>query len=325
MSSLGNLVPTPPQSLSQRKRIGASTAAAAIGISPYARPIDVWLELTGRKQRDNTDTGPSYWGRVLEPVIRAQYVERNSVTVHVPPDSLFHVELPFVSATPDGIVLDGNNKWLHVGPQCKNVGLRAAPQWEEGPPDHYRVQAVIEMAVTNLPRLDFAVLMGGQDYREFTVTRDRKLEDDILEALTVFWGYVENDIEPPVDDSPSFASHLASKISRSNVIVKADSLSDGYVMEWLNAQRQIDALEENVARIKNNLLEFLANHNADTLQSSSGIVKLGAGRVTTSWKDVIEELIEDKLVSREVVNAVSDRHKNTGSRPLNRPREWSAK
>jgi hypothetical protein len=66
----------------------------------------------------------------------------------------------------------------------KNVGLRMAPAWADNTiPVDYLIQGVVEMAVTGLPRIDFAVLIGGQQYEERTLWRDAELEADVVEQL----------------------------------------------------------------------------------------------------------------------------------------------
>jgi predicted phage-related endonuclease len=97
------LVPSPPQERTDHG-VGASSAAAAIGVSEYRSRLDAWLEATGRVA-GFAGNERTQWGQVLEPVIRAHYVELHAVTVHVPPQSLFHREHSFIRATPDGIVL----------------------------------------------------------------------------------------------------------------------------------------------------------------------------------------------------------------------------
>src|SRR5690349_21449797 len=106
------LVPSPPQERTDRG-VGASSAAAAGGVSEYRSPLDAWLEATGRVAPFSGNER-TRWGQVLEPVIRAHYVELHAVTVHVPPESLFHPEHDFIRATPDGIVIGPDDVWQFV-------------------------------------------------------------------------------------------------------------------------------------------------------------------------------------------------------------------
>jgi predicted phage-related endonuclease len=78
MATATNLVPGPEQTRTDHG-VGASSAAAAIGVSEYRSRLDAWLEATGRVARSPA-TRRTQWGQVLEPVIRAHYVELHGVT-----------------------------------------------------------------------------------------------------------------------------------------------------------------------------------------------------------------------------------------------------
>ena len=51
----------------RRAILGGSTIAAAAGIDPYCSPVRLWLEMTGRVERQETEA--MAWGKRLQPVI----------------------------------------------------------------------------------------------------------------------------------------------------------------------------------------------------------------------------------------------------------------
>lgn len=302
MTAARPLVTAPPQAL-VKQGVGASMAATAIGLNPYQRPIDAWLVLTGRAA-PFAGNEATQWGQILEPVIRAHYVEKNQVAVYVPPTSLFHPELPWLRATPDGIVVE-NGTWQYVAPQVKSVGLRMAPRWEDGPPEEYVIQAVVEMAVTNLDRLDFAVLIGAQKYEQHIVHRDAELESLVLQQLRDFWRLVEIDQQPEVDGSDTFRRHLVGQIKKRQVIeATADELPK--LERWREVAIDLKKLKSEEKHIKNELLAVLAAKNGNVLASSLGDIKVGNPRKKTGWKDVAEKLRPlhrvAHLLDREFVN-----------------------
>lgn len=287
--STAALVPSPPQERTDAG-VGASSAAAAIGVSEYRSRLDAWLEATGRVAgfEGNERTR---WGQVLEPVIRAHYVELHGVTVHVPPESLFHREHAFIRATPDGIVLGPGDSWQFVGPQVKNVGLRMAPAWADGVvPVDYLIQGVVEMSVTSLPRIDFAVLMGGQHYEERTLWRDAELEADVIEQLVEFWRLVQTNTQPEIDESRAFRSHLLQQIKRkATVEASAATLAD--LERWRDVAREIKTLKLEEGVLKNRVVAAIAAANANKLTSPIGNVSIGsAPKRTVSWKSIAEQL-----------------------------------
>lgn len=361
MATATNLVPGPEQTRTDFG-IGASSAAAAIGVSDYHSRLDAWLEATGRVA-PFAGNEKTKWGQILEPVIRAHYVERNGATVHVPPTSLFHADFAFIRATPDGIVLDPmTHAWQYIGPQVKNVGLRMAPAWDDRAiPADYLIQGVVEMGVTNLPRIDFAVLIGGQEYREVTLWRDGELEAEVVDQLREFWQLVETTTQPEIDNSRKFRAHALSMIKR-KAMVTASHTEIADLERWRDVAVQIKALKREEDTIKNRVVASLAAANANRMTSPLGDITVGNPVKKTSWKEVagdlspmvstlqlaareIEalraELAEDRLdhpllqrvealrAQLKLVTTLTSfdevlaKHTKTGDPRVNRPRNWT--
>jgi putative phage-type endonuclease len=116
--------------------IGSSDAAAAVGISPYKSPLELWLEKTSRQPAPDLAANDAvFWGTTLEEIIAKVYAERTGTKVRRLNAVLQHPEYPFMLANLDRVVqhpTDGNGIL-----EVKTAGLFSAPQWEEGVPDSY--------------------------------------------------------------------------------------------------------------------------------------------------------------------------------------------
>ena len=55
------------------KGIGASEAAAVLGIDPYTTPYELWMLKTGRMEKDVSNKEAVIMGNMLEPVIAKRY------------------------------------------------------------------------------------------------------------------------------------------------------------------------------------------------------------------------------------------------------------
>lgn len=310
-----------------RHGIGGSQAAAALGVHPYQSPISLWQELVGELPgfEGNERTR---WGNVLEPVVRQEYVERHGCAVHVPQGSLYaaHSEArDWARATPDGIVVDadGGGRWLY-GLEVKTAGLRVADRWgEEGTdevPAEYLIQCQHYMAVTGLQRWDVAVLIGGQDYREYRVDRDDEIIATIFEQVGRFWDdHVLARVPPPIDGTDDYRDYLARRYPHTRAdYLEADAETEGMVAELLGLREDRRVLEEMIAERENQLRAAIGE--AAGLITSAGKLHYKPRRGAPNWKRVAEELAEAHDVDAGTLAELADLNRNRDSRPLTYPR-----
>jgi putative phage-type endonuclease len=180
----------------RRKGIGASEAAAALGLSPFETPLGLYLRKTGQVP-EPVETEAMRWGTLLEGPIGEEYCRRTGREIVHRQYFIRHPDRPHVSATCDAI-----NDW------GKPVEFKAVSGWtgkdlgeEESDeiPDHWLIQAQIQMALTFSEQCEFAVLIGGQTLRLFCVLANPELMGMILGKLDVFWRRVERRDPPPPD------------------------------------------------------------------------------------------------------------------------------
>lgn len=292
--------------------IGASEIAAVVGLNPYASPWDVWLYKTGQVDRDPTN-GPMEWGHRLEPAIRQKYVDMTESTVWAPPQSLYDEQVTWARATPDGIVVSSgiaNRKNWQSLLQCKNVGTWVEKAWSAAPPIYVQLQEQWEMRVTGLDRADVAVLIGGNDYRCYTVHRDDKMIGDLLTIADDFWHKVESRTQPIVDDSDACKEHFEKKYTKaSNIEMVADEECESLFVEWQRLHLEEKRIEKEAKRIRNLVRERLAEAQADRIKSSIGTAVLqrsgGKPTVETDWKVIAELLGSTKCTPEEFAELVT--------------------
>jgi putative phage-type endonuclease len=270
------------------KGIGGSQAAAACGVSPYTSRLKLWLLMTGRAE-DSPMGEQARWGQILEPVVRGYFAHRNGYTgehsrILVPEDSIYHPELPWLRATPDGLIQEDIPASLGGGSFLKSVVEVKCPSWrtawhwghplQRSVPPHYRMQAVVEMAVTGLDRAEFPVLIGGSDYFELTVERDADLEAQVLEQLADFWRLVETDTPPEVDDADEWRSYFADRLPRERVEMTASPDMEGAMDDWFRAHIDLrNATKANEAA-RNRVLAGAVAQNANRIKTDHGWVSV---------------------------------------------------
>ncbi len=89
----------------RRGGIGSSDAAAAVGLSPYKSPLELWLEKTGRKEGpDLSGSEAVFWGTTLEAIVANVYANRTGNKVRRVNAVLQHPDHPFMLANLDRAV-----------------------------------------------------------------------------------------------------------------------------------------------------------------------------------------------------------------------------
>lgn len=195
----------------RRQGVGASEVAALLGVDPYRSAFAVWAEKTGRVvPEDLSDKQAVQWGNALEPLVARAWseqtgreiVDHGRTTIRRRAHSLLF-------ATLDREIVDAGDG---IGPgvlEVKAPGYLQREHWESDPPLKYVVQVQAQLAVTGHQWGVLAALIGGQDFRAFTIDRDDALIEVIEDAVTTFWRCVEEGVPPSVDGSESTRHALA--------------------------------------------------------------------------------------------------------------------
>lgn len=175
----------------RRTGIGGSDVAPILGLSPWQSPVDVFLDKRG-EIADQPENDAMKWGILLEPVVRQEYSNQTGRAVMMPGAMLRHPKHSFMLANLDGYT-EGNRifeaKTARSGEGWGEPGSDEVPQ-------HYLFQVQHYMAVTGYPVADLAVLIGGSDFRIYTIDADAELHEMLIEAEAAFWRRVV-DNEPP--------------------------------------------------------------------------------------------------------------------------------
>ena len=189
----------------RRTGIGGSDAAAAVGLSPYTSPLELWLDKTGRSEGlprpDPADTtSPTYWGTLLEPIVAAVYTQQTGNRVRKVNAVLRHRSIPFMLANIDREVVGVPGVQIL---ECKTAGEFCSRLWRDGVPEYVQLQVQHQLAVTGKQAAHVAVLLCGQALEVHRIERDDALIGRLIELEARFWQFVESDTPPPADGSDS--------------------------------------------------------------------------------------------------------------------------
>jgi putative phage-type endonuclease len=229
----------------RRTRIGASEIAAVAGLSPYAGPLDIYAEKLGLSEpfQGNERTK---WGNIMEPVIAHRYsVEHPEVLVSGDGTSTYlHADHEWAAATPDRVVCKAGGAPVLL--EIKTAGVRQAKYWGEPwtdrVPEHYLAQVHWQMFVINnracgardplfsevVSEAHLAVLIGGNDYREYVVPRDEEFEGMLFDAAHSFWHHNVLGQAPPDATAPGELKRYVERAygEHGQTLVEVEDLAD---------------------------------------------------------------------------------------------------
>lgn len=187
---------TEEQRLERKNYIGGSDMPIILGLSSYKTPYQLYCEKKGIIESTFEQTQLQYWGNQLEVLIRKEFRKRNRIKVTTPKETITHPFYDFLRANIDGFI----PKWNSIfEAKCSHQFM--AQHWGESDSDtipmEYLVQVAFYCSVTNADSAHIAVLIGGNEYRQFKYKRDLELETTIIDSAVAFWEAMQNNVPPP--------------------------------------------------------------------------------------------------------------------------------
>lgn len=195
---------TPEWHAARAGGIGASEIASVVGLSPYVSAFHLWHmkkgNLPGQSKSDAMD-----WGHRLEPVVRDWFAERHpEFKVFETPGTYAHSERAWQRCNPDGLlhpdVMSSKPCALYEG-KTSRFGDGFGPSGSDQIPLSYRCQVQHSLDIFDLPRAYVAVLIGGNEPREYVIEADAEDQATLRDAGARFWQSLQDDNEPPIDAS----------------------------------------------------------------------------------------------------------------------------
>lgn len=170
--------------------LGSSDAAAILGVSKWATPVDVWRRKVHPETiEEDPDKAKIFRrGRLMEPVIREMAAEDYGLEIVAanrrypdPEHDWMRAEIDFETEE-DGAIVNAD---------CKSVSPFMAHEWgEEGTneiPIEYHAQFQFGMMVTGRARCDVYALFGTDQLVRYVVHRDEETIAAMREKCIRFW------------------------------------------------------------------------------------------------------------------------------------------
>lgn len=253
----------------RRRGIGASEAAAVLGLSKFLSPMDVWTDKVGLAE-PRAELERMKWGKRLQRPIADGYAEETRRTLIDPgPYTLLRsVRYPWLVASPDYFLMQHD---ASAGPgtlDVKNSSVFMRQDWSEEPPLPYQIQVQQQLLVTGLTWGVLAVLLGGQELMYADLVVHAGARAWLLEDLEKFWRLVQAEMPPAVlDGSAQTTAALRALFPKpepgQTVVLPPEALEWDRVVQ--EGEASIDALEGAVNAAKNQLRAAIGSAEAGLL------------------------------------------------------------
>lgn len=290
---------TESQLKDRKTGIGGSDAAAVCGMSKWKTPVDIFIDKTSEDVGEGINNRFTYWGSRLESVLIEEYIKQSGINVKTDNPVIRHPKNNFMLANIDGMAEDG------AIIECKTASF--SDGWGDAGtdeiPDEYLIQCAHYAVIYDAPRVDIAVLIGGNDFRIYTYNRNHVMEGILVKRETEFWNdFVLKNTPPPSLRKDDF-SKLIKKTS-GNFKNAGDSVIS-LISMVSNIKKQIKDLEAQEESAVFSLKEIISDF--DGLDDDSG-------NILATWKFQKQNRIDVNAIKNELPDVYNKYLKSSQTR-----------
>lgn len=231
---------TEKQKAAREQSLGSSDAPVVAGVSPYKSPLELYYQLEGSLPRYTDDESQAQRiGSKLEPMIAELAAEDLGLKIRRSATRK-HADHPFMVANLDFEIVS-NPK----GPGLLEIKNRGASKPFDTLPDDIALQVAHQLAVTQREWGIVAVLFGFGTLKTYEVSRDKELEEYLIELEARFMLRVTKGEPPDHTWTPETVGILKK-------LYPADSgttiaLPDNHALNaqgFIQAKKELEAAEE---------------------------------------------------------------------------------
>lgn len=232
----------------RKNGIGGSDAAAVLGLHPFASPVSVWADKTGRSP-ETPDNEAMWLGRILEEPVAKRIAEENSIKIRRRNAMLQHPKYPWMIADIDYEMV-GEKAGVEI--KTTNAFTKIDFENDEIPP-YYYVQCMHYMAVTGYAYWYLFVYVVGRKPYKFIILRNESEIEALIQTEKHFWEHnVQKDIMPEPDGSEASASIIKTLYPEPKEPVNLIGFDD-HCKKYLDLDAQIKGLKQEQDKVKQEL------------------------------------------------------------------------
>lgn len=223
------------------KGMGSSDVASVLGVG-YKPAAYVYNVKIGALPEDDDIGEPALWGTLHEETVAREWARRNKSAIRRI-GLVARLGTPWMMCTLDRLVTQCPLDPTQSGKCALEVKTRdgnptTTKKWKNGVPDDVHAQVAWQMIVNGFDHMHVALLIGGNDYRQFTVRAESELHAAIEQTVGTFWDNTQKRVPPPEGDDPHYdqLNELDSRLHPNRAGSKFLNDQDALKMvEWIRA------------------------------------------------------------------------------------------
>lgn len=227
----------------RKKGLGSSDAAAALGVSPWKTPYQLWSEKTSEVDQENKPNSAMKKGIKLEPQIRAW--SEKELGVNLNPECRMHPKYDFLRASLDGISKDEKTVV-----EMKYVGIEDffLARDMKKIPGKYIPQLAHQAIVCVVPEVRYVCY--NDEINQYAILRyspTKEYKDMLLKAEIEFWDKVTSNTPPEITDKDIVPQEIHDLIQWKNVKQVLDDikLQEAELREKIIGQMKYNSIRSN--------------------------------------------------------------------------------
>jgi predicted phage-related endonuclease len=276
--------------MDRKTYLGSHDTSAIFGENPFMTPMTVFMSKTGMLE-NTKQTERMSWGLKSQPMILKEFADVKSVELE-PERFIRHETLDWFGGTPDATIAGRRE-----GVDAKNIRYANPAEWgdpgTDSIPPYILWQCHHFLTLLDYDAWHVAVLIGGQEFRIYTVYRDTELSKIIIDTDGAFWrDHVLPRVPPDIDYTDSSRKYLQLKNKCGNKTIRDAVEADSVLIAQLKMARELlSETEQNVKLLENKICEQIG--------TDYGISSPEIGRAI--WSDCKgRESVDTKLLKTEL-------------------------
>ena len=184
---------------SRKTGIGGSDIAAIIGVSKFKTALEVYLSKTTDQPEQKGEH--LYWGHALENPIIDRFIRDTGANVIRQPEMRRHPDYEWAIANADALITNGDT--IEAILEIKTSSAFKSREWGADDTDEVPIEYIAQvqwyMWIYDVNEAYLAALIGGNQYRQYHITRDDELIAMLAEKAQAFW---QNHVIPRIPPEP---------------------------------------------------------------------------------------------------------------------------